>query len=105
MTKRSINSPGRLGIRSNSFLFDDDPEALDTSAGLSFRALTKMTARDRDAALAAASLGLQVSDWLETNFSLPAPELLDLSYETDAGAAAYSLRQFWGWVNDPSQIC
>jgi Zn-dependent peptidase ImmA (M78 family) len=82
------------------FFFDDDPEALDTSA-VSFRALTKMTARDRDAALAAASLGLQVSDWLETNFSLPAPELPDLSYETDAGAAAYSLRQLWGLGERP----
>ena len=61
-----------------------------------------MTARDRDAALAAASLGLQVSDWLETISAFPAPEeLLDLSYETDAGAGAYSLRHFWGLGERP----
>jgi Zn-dependent peptidase ImmA (M78 family) len=82
------------------FFFEDDPEAIDTSA-VSFRALTKMTARERDAALAAASLGLQVSDWLEREFKLPAPQLPDLSYETDPEAAAQSLRQAWGLGERP----
>src|SRR5216684_5578817 len=82
------------------FFFDDDPEAIDTSA-VSFRSLTKMTAKERDAAIAAASLGLQVSDWLEGEFRLPAPQLPDLSYETDPEAAARSLRQMWGLGEKP----
>ena len=36
-------------------------------------------------------LGLQLSDWIEDYFSLPAPNLLDLSYETDPEAAARSM--------------
>lgn len=55
-----------------------------------------MGAKERDAAIAAGSLGLQLSDWVETRFSLPTPNLLDLSYETNPEAAARSLRQYWG---------
>lgn len=76
------------------FFFDDDPEEIDTSA-VSFRSLTKMSAKERDAAIAAGSLGLQVSDWIEGEFRLPKANILDLSYETDPEAAARSLRQFW----------
>ena len=83
-----------------AFFFDDDPEAIDTSA-VSFRSLTKMTAKERDAALAAASLGLQVSDWLEKEFRLPAPQLPDFSCETDPEAAARSLRQMWALGEKP----
>lgn len=82
------------------FFEDDDPEVVDTGA-VSFRALTKMTARERDAALAAASIGLQVSDWLESKFSLPEPQIPDFSYETDPNAAAHSLRQMWALGDRP----
>lgn len=82
------------------FFSDDDPETVDTGA-VSFRALSKMTARERDAALAAAALGLQVSDWVESKFRLPEPQVPDLSYETDASAAAHALRQMWGLGDRP----
>jgi Zn-dependent peptidase ImmA (M78 family)/DNA-binding XRE family transcriptional regulator len=82
------------------FFSDEDPEAVDTGA-VSFRALTKMTARERDAALAAAALGLQVSDWIEAKFSLPESQLPDLSYETAPSSAAHSLRQMWGLGDRP----
>lgn len=83
-----------------AFFYDDDPEEIDTSA-VSFRSLSKMSSKERDAAIAAGSLGLQLSDWVEREFSLPAPNLIDLSYETDAEAAARSLRQFWGLGEKP----
>lgn len=83
-----------------AFFSDDDPEELDTGA-VSFRSLTKMSAKERDAATAAGSLGLQLSDWVEGEFRLPEANLLDLSYETDPEVAARSLRQFWSLGEKP----
>lgn len=77
-----------------SFFFDQDPQEIDTDA-VSFRSFSKMSARERDAAISAGSLGLQLNAWIEERFSLPAPKLLDLSYETDPEMAAYSVRQSW----------
>lgn len=82
------------------FFYDADPEDIDTGA-VSFRSFSKMSARERDAAIAAGSLGLQLNAWVEDRFSLPVPNLLDLSYETDPEAAAFSLRQFWGLGERP----
>jgi Zn-dependent peptidase ImmA (M78 family) len=76
------------------FFFDQDPQEIDTGA-VSFRSFSKMSARERDAAVSAGSLGLQLSAWIEERFSLPAPKLLDLSYETDPEIAAHSVRQSW----------
>lgn len=90
---RALDYPG-------AFFFDDDPEDLDTSA-VSFRGLTKMSARERNAAIAAGSLGLQLSDWVEREFKLPEANLLDLSYETDPEIAARSLRQYWSLGEKP----
>jgi Zn-dependent peptidase ImmA (M78 family) len=77
-----------------SFFFDQDPQEIDTGA-VSFRSFSKMSARERDAAISAGSLGLQLSAWVEERFNLPTPQLLDLSYETDPEMAAYSIRQVW----------
>jgi Zn-dependent peptidase ImmA (M78 family)/transcriptional regulator with XRE-family HTH domain len=78
-----------------SFFFDQDPPEIDTGA-VSFRSFSKMSARERDAAISAGSLGLQLSAWVEERFSLPMPKMLDLSYETDPEMAAYLVRQAWG---------
>ena len=77
-----------------AFFYADDPDELDTSA-VSFRSLTKMSAKERDAAIAAGRVGLEVNDWLETEFSLPVPDLIDLSYETSPEVAAKALRTYW----------
>ena len=61
-----------------SFFFDRDAPEIDTAA-VSFRSFSKMSARERDAAISAGSLGLQLSMWIEERFSLPPPKLLDLS--------------------------
>lgn len=76
------------------FFFDQDPQEIDTGA-VSFRSFSKMSAKERDAAISAGSLGLQLSSWVEERFSLPATKLLDLSYECDPEIAAYSIRQAW----------
>jgi Zn-dependent peptidase ImmA (M78 family)/DNA-binding XRE family transcriptional regulator len=82
------------------FFFGDDPEEVDTGA-VSFRSLTKMSAKERDAAVAAGAIGLQLGDWLEREFSLPDPNMADLGYETDMEAGARSLRQYWGIGEKP----
>jgi Zn-dependent peptidase ImmA (M78 family)/DNA-binding XRE family transcriptional regulator len=82
------------------FFSEDDPEEIDTSA-VSFRSLSKMSAKERNAAIAAGTLGLQLSDWVEGEFRLPKANVLDLSYETDPEAAARTLRQFWSLGEKP----
>lgn len=83
-----------------AFFFEDDPEELNTDA-VSFRGLTKMSAKERNAAVAAGSLGLLLSDWVETEFKLPPSNLPDLSYEDDPESAAVAVRQFWGLGEKP----
>jgi Zn-dependent peptidase ImmA (M78 family)/transcriptional regulator with XRE-family HTH domain len=83
-----------------NFFFADDPDEIDTAA-ISFRSLTKMSARERDASIAAGALGLELNAWVEKEFDLPKPNLIDLSYETDMEAAARALRQHWGLGEKP----
>lgn len=82
------------------FFFDIDPEEIETGA-VSFRNFTKMSALERDAAITAGTLGLQLSNWVEQRFSLPPVNLLDLSYETDPEVAAHAIRQYWGLGEKP----
>lgn len=82
------------------FFEGDDPEELDTSA-VSFRSLTKMTARERDASISAGLLGVELGEWVEREFSLPKPNLIDLSYETDMEVAARTLREYWALGEKP----
>lgn len=102
------------------FFLGPDIEELSPDVA-SFRALTKMTAAQRDMALGAGTIALLVNEWIEKRFTLPAPDLPDLSRapsrrtdeearaapgldaeflgETrghDPEAAAESLRQLWG---------
>ncbi len=66
-----------------------------TKEGASFRSLSTITARERDAALSAGALSHLLSDWADSRFSLPKPDLLDLSYVKDPATAAEVLRQYW----------
>jgi Zn-dependent peptidase ImmA (M78 family)/DNA-binding XRE family transcriptional regulator len=63
---------------------------------VSFRSLTKMSARQRDAALTQSELALYLSKWLESRFELPPVDLPDLRQEADPEAAAEALREHWG---------
>jgi Zn-dependent peptidase ImmA (M78 family)/DNA-binding XRE family transcriptional regulator len=82
------------------FFLDRDPEDINTGA-VSFRSFSKMSAKERDAAISAGCLGLQLSAWVEGHFDLPKPNLLDLSHETNPEAAASYLRQHWGMGERP----
>jgi Zn-dependent peptidase ImmA (M78 family)/DNA-binding XRE family transcriptional regulator len=82
------------------FFFGQDPEGIDTEA-VSFRSFSKMSAKEREAAIAAGALGLQLGVWIEQRFTLPKANLIDLSYETNPEAAAYMLRRYWGLGERP----
>lgn len=68
--------------------------------GVSFRSMSKMTARQRDAAIAAGALGYLLIDWVEHRYNLPAVDLPDLR-EDNPEIAAISLRQYWGLGERP----
>ncbi|MFY0634785.1 MAG: ImmA/IrrE family metallo-endopeptidase [Vannielia sp.] len=84
-----------------TFFFMDTPETLETKA-VSFRSLKKMSAAERNASLAAGSIGIAFYDWIERHFNLPTPDLIDLSKERDRPeVAARLLRQHWGLGDRP----
>lgn len=66
----------------------------------SFRSMRAMTAKERDAALAAGAIAYIVSDWVEAHFDLPSPDIMDLSADTPE-TAAQSLREKWGLGEQP----
>lgn len=81
------------------FFFGADVDEIHEGAA-SFRSLSSITAKDRDAALAAGSLAYMLSDWVGERFDLPKPDLLDLSDDTPE-IAARSLREKWGLGERP----
>jgi len=82
------------------FFSEDDVEELPLDAA-SFRSLTAMSAKERDAALAAGSFAYLLVDWVDARFNLPSADLVDLSHERDAELAAVALRQRWGLGEQP----
>ncbi|MBA8861721.1 Zn-dependent peptidase ImmA (M78 family)/plasmid maintenance system antidote protein VapI [Ochrobactrum anthropi] len=82
------------------FFQKDDTDEVDAESA-SFRSLSAMTARERDAALSAGSLAFEVADWLNRNYQLPDPDLLDFDQDRDPASAARTLRQHWGLGEKP----
>ena len=76
------------------FFFGDDLEQ-PTPDSVSFRALSRMTASQRDTALGAGAIALSLNKWIETRFNLPSVELPDLGQAENPAAAAYALRHHW----------
>ncbi len=62
---------------------------------VSFRALSRMTAAERDGALGAGSLALLLHDWIDAKFTLPGCDIPELQGE-DPETAAESVRGAWG---------
>jgi Zn-dependent peptidase ImmA (M78 family)/transcriptional regulator with XRE-family HTH domain len=81
------------------FFYLDDCEELATEA-VSFRSLSSLSARQRDAALAAGSIAFLFDEWVNAKFDLPRPDLIDLRDE-DPLAAAEALRGHWGLGTKP----
>lgn len=75
------------------FFSGDDIEEIPTEA-ISFRSLKKMSAKEREAAIAAGGLGLLVSDWVDKEFTLPDVDFPVLDHG-DPEQASVDLRQAW----------
>ena len=82
-----------------SFFLSDDVD-IPRAEGVSFRSMSKMTARQRDGAIAAGAIAFLMSDWLDSEFDLPASVVPDMREDTPQSAAA-GLRDFWGIGNRP----
>lgn len=81
------------------FFFGPDIDVPDSNL-VSFRSQKAMTARERDAALAAGAIGFLISDWIEQKFELPRIHVPDLNlFEPEA--AAVTLRQEWSLGEQP----
>lgn len=83
-----------------TFFFGEDLDEPSPDTA-SFRAMTKLRAPVRDAALAQGTLALLLGRWIERRFALPAVSLPDLSREPTPEAAAAALRNAWGWGERP----
>ena len=82
------------------FFFGDDVDTPNKDS-TSFRSLTAMSAKERESALAAGSIANILSDWCESKFNLPEPDLPDYRHDVFPEAAAASLRSYWGLGNKP----
>ncbi|MEU6113796.1 XRE family transcriptional regulator [Streptomyces sp. NPDC047117] len=82
-----------------SFFRASEVEEIEVDA-LSFRALSKMTALDRDAARSAGRLAIEINQWLEERFTLPAPDVPTLPH-LGPEEAAERVRALWGLGEAP----
>jgi Zn-dependent peptidase ImmA (M78 family)/DNA-binding XRE family transcriptional regulator len=82
-----------LGVK-QTFLIGDDLDEIPVEA-VSFRALSKMTARTRDRGLSSGRIAILINEWLEERFTLPTPDLPTLTGR-DPELAAQEVRARWG---------
>jgi Zn-dependent peptidase ImmA (M78 family)/lambda repressor-like predicted transcriptional regulator len=87
-----------LGV-TERFLVGDDLDEVPVEA-VSFRALSKMTARTRDRGLASGRVALLINDWIEERFAIPAPDLPTLAGRNPE-MAAQEVRARWGLGEQP----
>jgi Zn-dependent peptidase ImmA (M78 family)/DNA-binding XRE family transcriptional regulator len=89
-----------LGYPATFFYLDDCEQPAEQA--VSFRSLSTMTARQRDAALAGGAVAFELDDYMTSRFDLPAPDVPDLRDEGPVEAAA-ALRNYWGVGSKPIQ--
>jgi Zn-dependent peptidase ImmA (M78 family)/DNA-binding XRE family transcriptional regulator len=82
------------------FFFAGDYEDLPAES-VSFRSLTTMTAKQRDAALAAGCIAYLFYDWITDRFNLPTVDVPNFGAESTPGAAAQAVREHWGLGQQP----
>lgn len=76
------------------FFCGDDLDELPLDAA-SFRALSRLSARQRDQAIGSGTLALALSRWIDERFALPTADIPDLR-GVDPETAAESVRTEWG---------
>lgn len=87
-----------LGV-APAFLTARDVDEIPEDA-VSFRARSKMTARQRDRALSSGRIALLINDWIDERFRLPGPDIPSLTGQ-DPESAAEMVRARWGLGERP----
>jgi Zn-dependent peptidase ImmA (M78 family)/transcriptional regulator with XRE-family HTH domain len=82
------------------FFFAEEVDELPAEAA-SFRSLSSMTARERDAALSAGVIAYLLHDWVADRFNLPECDVPQLGEDTSPEAAAQIVRAAWGLGEQP----
>ncbi len=82
-----------------SFFYGGDVDEPPVDAS-SFRALTRLTARQRDQALGSGAVALLFSDWIASRFELP-EQSVPTYKAVDAETAADAVRREWGLGSRP----
>lgn len=67
----------------------------------SFRALSRITAKERDRALSGGSLAFELNEWIDARFRLPTADVPEIRPETDPEAAALAVRAQWALGDSP----
>ena len=81
------------------FLYGPTLEA-PPAEGTSFRALSSLTARQKAQTLAAGTLALALSDWIDERLNVPAPSV-PIYHGEDPEVAAVAVRSEWGLGEKP----
>jgi Zn-dependent peptidase ImmA (M78 family)/DNA-binding XRE family transcriptional regulator len=82
------------------FFFAEDVDELPAEAA-SFRSLSSMTARERDAALSAGVIAYLFNDWVAERFNLPPTDVPELRGDVSPEQAAQIVRANWGLGEQP----
>ncbi|QEQ98350.1 ImmA/IrrE family metallo-endopeptidase [Neptunomonas concharum] len=95
LEESTVNSLAKALKFPVDFFYRDKPR-VPLKEEVSFRSLSKMSAKERNAATAASAFAFEINDWVSERFSLPKVDLPDLSDQTSPAIAASLLRDFWG---------
>lgn len=90
---RALNFP-------RQFFFAEDVEELPAQAA-SFRSLSSMSAKERDAALSAGVIAYLFHDWVAERFNLPDENVPEVHADAQPEAAARIVRSHWGLGEQP----
>jgi Zn-dependent peptidase ImmA (M78 family) len=82
------------------FFFAEDVDELPAEAA-SFRSLSSMTAKERDAALSAGVIAYLFNDWVAERFDLPSVDVPEQRADASPETAAQVVRASWGLGEQP----
>jgi Zn-dependent peptidase ImmA (M78 family)/transcriptional regulator with XRE-family HTH domain len=96
----TIDAVSRVLNFPRAFFYAADVDELPAEAA-SFRSLSSMTAKERDAALSAGAIAYLLSDWVSERFNLPSVDIPELRGDVAPEAAAQVVRASWEQGEQP----